>query len=618
MKYHLRRIATVGVMLLMLFTLVACTDANANVDSNTESKTESIIESITESASSPAVVTTGEAVEGATAIELKDGATQASGGVTVNGDVITITKGGSYALSGTLSDGQVIVDASGAEVTLTLNGVDITCNSSAPVYVKDAKLVNMVLAEGSSNILTDGEIYMFEADSDEPSAALFSKTDLSIDGGGSLSVNANYNNGIQGKDDLVINGGTLVVNAADDGIVGRDSVTISGGKITVTSADDAIKSTNEEDGMGGITVSGGTVNLDAQGDGIQCVGTVSITGGDLQIIAGDGSDNGSMHTGERPFGFGDETDSNADASDDSSITSMKGIKSEVGTIISGGTIFVDSADDTIHSNGSIIISGGTFALASGDDGVHADEQLTIENCEKLDITTSYEGLEAYNISISGGDISIVASDDGINISDPGTETSTTQIGVGGIGGMDADNGGVLTISGGTIRVNAGGDGLDSNGSIVISGGTTIVDGPENAGNGSLDYNGTCTVEGGTLIAAGASGMAEYPSESSEQNFISMTFDSTVSAGSEVVLSDSEGNTVLSYTAAKSFQNIILSSEDILVNGSYTISLNGTDTVTFTASEGATYVNSSGVTTGQQQGGMGGFGGGGGNRGGMTR
>ena len=156
-------------------------------------------------------------------------------GATVNGNIITITSAGTYNVSGTLTDGQIVVDTTDPEpVVLVLNGADIKYSTSAPIYVRNAEKTVITLADGTDNIVTDGAAYVFsEVDPDEPNAAIFSKDDLTINGSGSLTVNANYNNGIASKDDLKITGGAITVNAVNDGIKGRDSIAVLNGLITI-------------------------------------------------------------------------------------------------------------------------------------------------------------------------------------------------------------------------------------------------------------------------------------------------------------------------------------------------------------------------------------------------
>ena len=144
-----------------------------------------------------------------------------------------------------------------------------------------------------------------------------------------------------------------------------------------------------------------------------------------------------------------------------------------------------------------------------------------------------------------------------------------------------DSGEKIVISGGNVTVNAGGDGLDSNGSVTITGGTVTVNGPTNGGNGALDSNGAFIVNGGTLIAVGSAGMAESPSTSSAQGWVQAA--ASGSAGATVTVSDSSGKVLATFTAAKTFQNVVFSSSDITQGQSYTVSVNGAST-TVTANQ----------------------------------
>lgn len=212
------------------------------------------------------------------------------GGASVSGQTVTITEGGEYTLSGKLENGQIIVAlAEKQDVFLTLKGADITCMTSAAIYVKACKNCDIILADGTDNTLTDGSAYQYENALDsEPSACLFSKADLKISGGGSLTVNANFNNGIASKDSLKIKSGTITVTAVNNGIKGKDDVTISGGKISVTCGGDAVKSDKTNDlSLGFVEIKGGELDLRAEDEGIQAETNVLISDGAKVVIASD-------------------------------------------------------------------------------------------------------------------------------------------------------------------------------------------------------------------------------------------------------------------------------------------------------------------------------------------
>ena len=163
-----------------------------------------------------------------------------------------------------LSDGQIIVNTNKEEKTyIQLNGVDITCSNSAPIYVQSSEKTVISLAEKSKNYIKDGSEYKFEDEtSDEPNAEIFSKEDLTFIDSGSLEVSGNYDRGIVSKDDLVIENGNISVTSVGDGIRGKDSVVMTGGNVTIKSGQDGIQSNNTEDtSKGYVLIQGGKLNI---------------------------------------------------------------------------------------------------------------------------------------------------------------------------------------------------------------------------------------------------------------------------------------------------------------------------------------------------------------------
>ncbi len=210
-------------------------------------------------------------------------------GLTVSGSVLTVNAPGTYKLSGKLTDGQIIVDTlSKGDVFLVLSGVDIHCSNNAPIYCKQAKNLYIVLEKDTTNLVSDGGSYILPVGEDEPDAAIFSKDDLFIMGEGSLTVTANYNDGITGKDDVNIESGNITVTAANHGIKGKDSLEVKGGSVTVTAAGDGLKSTQDNDAtLGFVEIKAGSVKITAGDEGIQAYTNVIISGGDISISSVD-------------------------------------------------------------------------------------------------------------------------------------------------------------------------------------------------------------------------------------------------------------------------------------------------------------------------------------------
>lgn len=435
----------------------------------------------------------------------------ATDGVTVSDGVITITKAGNYRLSGAYS-GQVKVEAADSDmVRLILNNATITNSTGAAINVVEADEVVIYTASGSKNTVSDGSSYSDTA-SGSPDAAIYSKSDLTLAGEGTLKVEGNYEEGIHTTDGLVIASGTLEVTAANTGIKGKDYVDILDGTVTVTATKDGIKATNDTDGnRGWVRLSGGTVNISAGDDGFKAERVLEISGGTLNI-----------------------TESN------------EGIEAQY-----------------------INILDGTVNVTSSDDGINASYSTTSTSTESASTSTTQTTQSkqaAQGNAAQGGQ-----APSGNMGQPPAGGGGGMGGGMGGGGGTFEVVDATINIAGGTITVNANGDGIDSNGTATLSGGTLVVNGPFTGGNTSLDTNGDLLLNGTTVVAGNSGDMFEAPASSSTSGYVKLTNLSNVSSGTTIQVADSSGKVVANYKVTNSNTALILvSSANITKGQSYTV------------------------------------------------
>ncbi len=608
-----KRISTLSVLLLSL-ALVPSGCGSASVAESTETESTSAEGSST-SAEAVTLLDTDELFSDrdyevgydeseSVLITLNgDSASCDSDSVTISGSTVTITDEGPYILSGTLTDGMIIVDAEDSDkLQLVLDGVTIHSETSAALYIRQADKVFITLASGSENTLSNGGEFI-AIDENNIDAVIFSKDDLTLNGSGTLTIQSPAGHGIVSKDELTITSGTYDITAASHGLSGKDSVCISDGTFTIVSGKDGIHAENDDDSsLGYLYIASGTYDITAEGDGLSVGSILQIDGGTFSIVTGGGSANGESDRNDGWSQFGGMQYSSEDADEDTA--SVKGIKASGNLVLNGGTFDIDAADDTLHSNGDLTVTGGSYTLSSGDDGLHADGALTVSG-GTIDIATSYEGIEGTTIDITGSTITLVASDDGLNAAGGNDESGYSAFG-GGMDAFDTDEDAVITITGGSLTIDAGGDGLDSNGSLVITGGEIWIDGPTDSGNAALDYGIDATITGGTIVAVGSSAMAVNFSSDSTQGCILVSVN-TQQAGTEVTLTDSDGTVLLSWTAGKSYDSVLISCSELVQGETYTLTT-GSDTTEITLdslvySAGTGFSTGTGTGAGMGAGGM---------------
>jgi hypothetical protein len=291
--------------------------------------------------------------------------------VTVEDGTVTITAAGTYVLTGDLT-GQVVVDSAGdGVVRLVLDDATITSETTAAIDVVDAESVVVVLADGSDNSLADATTYG-DTSEDAPTGALYSTADLTIGGSGSLTVTGNSNNGIVGKDGLVITGGTIDVTSVDDGILGKDYLVLTDGTVTVDAAGDTFKADNTEDaGAGFVLIEGGELTVTSEDDGIKGV-QVLISGGAVDVAGSNEALEGSLiiiDDGDIELHSADDG-INAATSDDSASTDGQagqmggGMQADASLhlYVNGGSLEVWASGDGLDSNGNATITGGDIVV----------------------------------------------------------------------------------------------------------------------------------------------------------------------------------------------------------------------------------------------------------------
>ena len=507
-----------------------------------------------------------------TAIDLSN--PTATDGVTVEDGTLTITKAGTYKLSGEYQ-GQIKVETADSDaVRLVLDNANITNSSGAALNVVNADEVILYSASGTTNTISDGADYTATGE-DDPDAVVYSKADLTIAGEGTLKVNGNHEDGIHTSDGLVIASGTLEVNAANTGIKGKDYVDILGGTINVTAQQDGIKSTNDTDeGKGWTRLSNGTVTVNAGDDGFKASRVVEISGGSLTV---EQSDEGI----EAQYINVSGGDVNVTSADDGMNASLKTSDSE-STDSSANTS--DTANQQKNNQQQGSLPGGQQNGAS-----NQQQQGTGQPQPPAMSGTSQDGTSQNGTSGTAQQQNNTQNQGNQNMGQPpampggNAQDGTTGTGQQGMGqppqgGMPGGGGGTfevidaaINVSGGHVTVNAEGDGIDSNGVTTLSGGTLIVNGPSQGGNAALDTNGDLLLNGATVLSGSTADMFEAPSTNSTSGYLKLTNSSGFEQGSTVQVADSSGKVVANYKVTKSNVQLVLVSSSSIVKGqSYTV------------------------------------------------
>ena len=304
--------------------------------------------------------------DGGYEVRLSDGKIESScDSLMISGSTVTIKDGGVYIISGALSNGQIIVDAQKTDkVQLVLDGADISNSSSAPIYVRCADKVFITLKDGGENSLkVTGEYKAI--DENNIDAAIFSKEDITLNGGGMLNISADYGHGIVSKDELAVCGGNISVTAQKHALAGKDCVKISDGTLKLKSGKDGIHAENTDDASSGfIYIGGGNINIDSDDDGIHSDYKVIIDSGDINIsksyegIEGLTIDingaNITLHSSDDGINAAGGNDGSGFRGADT----QSETEGEAYIKINGGVLHIFADGDGIDSNGSLYVSGG--------------------------------------------------------------------------------------------------------------------------------------------------------------------------------------------------------------------------------------------------------------------
>lgn len=496
-----------------------------------------------------------------TYISLNDELTTINGeGAEFSSNILTIKEGGTFYLSGTLSDGQIIVDSQ-EDVEIVLNGVTINNNDGPAIYGKNGDM-SIKVQKDSQNYLSDGESYSELDENQEPNACVFSHDRITVKGGGELSVTANYEDGIAGKDQVKINNSILSVTSVDDGIRGKDYVELNGGDVNVTTnGGDAIKSTD-----GYIIVNDGSYTITATKKGVEAADTLTINGGTINIL--------------------------------SCTEGFEGVE----VIVNGGDIHINASDDGINASdgtGSAMGMGGGFGgrgmggmqmtqntqegettptlpegFTEGQNPPTPPEGFTkgqnphefSQNTAVNENMTPQQGFGRMSKQSSNmqtppdfSDMSNTAETQQFNNTvqqnnGETSETATTE----GLEKKDCS----IVINGGYIYIEAKGDGIDSNGKTTFNGGTVIINGPTSNGNSALDSDGEIAYNGGTVLAVGSAGMAEAPRATVSDGYTLNLKNSDIQAGTLVTILNENDEVLVAFKPINNISSIVFSSEQI--------------------------------------------------------
>ncbi len=282
-------------------------------------------------------------LSGATAFALSDGSD------------LRVTEEGVYVLTGEASNVTVYVDAgSDAKVQLVLDGVTIVNDSLPCVCVLSAGKVFVTTSADSSLSVTGS----FQSDGNvKLDGVIFSRADLTLNGTAALTISSTAN-GVVGKDDVKVTGGSYVITAVSKAVEANDSIRVADGTLTLTAGADGLHAENDDDdSLGYVYIGGGSLTISARDDGIHANSAVQIDGGVMDITAAEGIEGTYVQINGGEIAI--------KASDDGINAAQKSSAYRAAVEINGGsiTIAMGSGDtDGVDSNGDIYVNGGTISV----------------------------------------------------------------------------------------------------------------------------------------------------------------------------------------------------------------------------------------------------------------
>lgn len=306
-----------------------------------------------------------------------------------SGEDVLIDQEGVYVVSGSADDVTIQVDAGeDAKVQIVLNGVSIQNADTPAIYVASADKVFVTLADGENTLEVSGSFATASMDS-----VILSKSDLTLNGTGSLTIVSGNGNGITSKDDLKITGGTYQITAAIDGLKANDSIRINGGQISINAQKDALHSENDDDAsLGYIYIDNATMEISAADDGIQGNAIVQIDGGVIDITTSREGIEGTyvqINGGEITIYAMDD-----------GINAAQKSSYDVVMEINGGMITISMASgdtDAMDSNGNLYINGGTINITANSafdyngTGILTGGDITVNGSTVTELTQSQMG-----------------------------------------------------------------------------------------------------------------------------------------------------------------------------------------------------------------------------------
>lgn len=595
------RVFATSILLLSSFGIAGCSGASeqaTSTDSRIENSTSTSITSdadVNVQVASVSVIDTSDVFSDrdlsldydkdvAVDISLSDaGVVCDASGVSVTDGIVTISTGGTYVISGSAKNVEIVVDATDEKVELVLDGCKIENDTLPAIFVKSADKVFVFAGEGASELRCVGDVS--DPTDEGVDGVVFSRDDLTVCGAGSLSVVAGGSgHGIVCKDDaVVVNCKLSVETQSGSAVQVKGSFATDLADVTINSGKDGIHAEDTDDPSGAwVYIAGGKFDISAKSDGVDAGGAIQIDDGDITLSVVD-----------------------------------DGLHSESDFVFNGGNIVVSSSTEGIEG-ARVTVSGGEASIVSSDDGVNAtgdgsadsDVQSNVSDMDQnmserppeAEFGTENEKSISYpnqNVEtqkrapMASGEApsgEVPSGDGSFGVPHGGMGGNMSGMGHGG-GGFGNDATASFTMTAGKLTIFSGGDAIDSNGSIDISDGSILIEGPENSGNAIIDYGdgGTARISGGTFVGVGSSGMATNFSES-DQGSILVSF-SGMGTG-EFTVTDDSGNEIVIYTPEKQYQSVLVSMKDFVSGGTYHIT-RGDETIDVTL-DGLVYGQSNGL------------------------